>query len=196
MNTTTGALTEVGSGLNTGNPLALVSSGTELYGIDAYTAIGVVTNPAIYTIDTTTGVATTIGTVSGLDYGYTLDTMAPHAPAITPTSGTFVQNNAMVNFDATLTSLGGELYITGGTANLGSNSVNLARLNLDQRDLDRHGYADGDRRHDLGRRYDGRHGPDHRRGRRQHPQWHTRHTLVHKRRHGRPGRHAHLRQQR
>ena len=51
-------------------------------------------------------------------------------PLITPTSGTFVQNNATVNFDAPLTSLAGDLYITGGTTNLGTNNVNLAKVNL------------------------------------------------------------------
>ncbi len=131
VNTTTGALTEVGSGLNTANPLTLVSSGTALYGIDTYTAIEPGQNTVIYTIDTTTGVATAIGTVSGLDYGFTLDTMAPHAPIITPSSSTIVQDNAVVNFDATLTSLGGELdVIDGGTANLGSNSVSLENMKL------------------------------------------------------------------
>ena len=72
MNTTTGAATAVGSGLGTTDPLALVSVGSTLYGIDTFMP----SNPSIYTIDTTTGVATEIGTVSGLPTGYTLDTMA------------------------------------------------------------------------------------------------------------------------
>jgi hypothetical protein len=130
VNPTTGALTAVGSGLNTSNPLTLATNGTVLYGIDTYAQVGVGVFPAIYTIDTTTGAATQIGMVSGLDVGYYLDTIAPHAPAITPTSTTIVQNNAVVNFDGTLTSLGGKLNISSGTANLGSNSVNLESLNL------------------------------------------------------------------
>jgi hypothetical protein len=72
VNTTTGAATAVGSGLGTTDPLALVSVGSTLYGIDTF----VPSTPSIFTIRTTTGVATAIGTVSGLPTGYTLDTMA------------------------------------------------------------------------------------------------------------------------
>jgi hypothetical protein len=72
VNTSTGVATAVGSGLGSTDPLALVSVGTTLYGIDTFAP----TDPAIYTIDTTTGVATQTGTVSGLSTGYTLDTMA------------------------------------------------------------------------------------------------------------------------
>jgi hypothetical protein len=72
VDTSTGAATAVGSGLGSTDPLALVSVGTMLYGIDTFAP----TDPAIYTINTTTGVATEIGTVSGLPTGYTLDTMA------------------------------------------------------------------------------------------------------------------------
>jgi fibronectin-binding autotransporter adhesin len=130
VNTKTGALTAVGQGLNTPNPLTLAANGTVLYGIDTYTQVGVNQLPAIYTIDTTTGVATQIGAVSGPDYGYFFDTMAPHPPAITPTCTTIVQNNAVVNFDGALSSSIGKMNITSGTANLGSNSVNLASLSL------------------------------------------------------------------
>jgi PEP-CTERM motif len=76
VNTTTGFATAIGSGLGSADPLALISNGTTLYGIDTFAP----TNPAIYTIDTTTGVATAIGTVSGLPTGYTLDTMAGTVP--------------------------------------------------------------------------------------------------------------------
>ena len=72
VNTTTGVATAIGSGLGSPDPLALVSSGTTLYGIDTFET----TNRGIYTIDTTTGAATQIGTVSGLADGYTLDTLA------------------------------------------------------------------------------------------------------------------------
>lgn len=41
-----------------------------------------------------------------------------------------VQSGAVVNLDGTVTSLGNGLNVTGGTANLGSNSLNLASLNL------------------------------------------------------------------
>ena len=126
VNTATGALTEVGSGLKVANPLTLASCGPALYGIDTYAS----TDPAIYTIDKTTGVATAIGTVSGLGVGYTLDTIGPQAAAIAPTAATLVQSNAVVNFDGTLTSLGKELNIADGTANLGSDSVNLVSLKL------------------------------------------------------------------
>ena len=126
VNTTTGVATGIGSGLNTSNPLTLVSNGTTLFGIDTYTS----TNPAIYTIDTTTGVATTIGTVSGLGYGYTLDTMAPGPAAFTPAGTTSVESDAVVNFDGTFTSLGSKLTISAGTANLGGNNVTLESLDL------------------------------------------------------------------
>ena len=81
VDTNTGAATPVGSGLGSMNPLALVSVGATLYGIDTFTP----TNPEIYTINTATGVATGIGTVSGLPTGYTLDTMAsvPEPSAVT-----------------------------------------------------------------------------------------------------------------
>ena len=72
VNTTTGAATAVGSGLGSTDPLALVSVGSTLYGIDTF----VPSDPSIFTINTTTGVATDIGTVSGLPTGYTLDTLA------------------------------------------------------------------------------------------------------------------------
>jgi hypothetical protein len=76
VNTTTGAATAIGSGLGSADPLALVTVGTTLYGIDTF----VPTSPTIYTINTTTGAATEIGTVSGLPSGYTLDTLAGSVP--------------------------------------------------------------------------------------------------------------------
>jgi hypothetical protein len=76
--TSTGAATRIGSGLNTAfnDTLTLVSAGGTLYGIDTIQAEGF--NPInIYTIDTTTGVATANGaTVNGLPTGWTLDTAA------------------------------------------------------------------------------------------------------------------------
>ncbi len=72
VNTTTGAATAVGSGLGSSDPLALVSVGSTLYGIDTF----IPSTPSIFTINTTTGAATEIGAVSGLPTGYTLDTMA------------------------------------------------------------------------------------------------------------------------
>jgi hypothetical protein len=90
VNTTTGLATAVGSGLGSTDPLALVTYGTTLYGIDTFAP----TSPAIYTIDTTTGVATEIGTVSGLAAGYTLDTMASAVPE--PGSRTLLGIGALV----------------------------------------------------------------------------------------------------
>ena len=72
VNTTTGLVTAIGSGLGSNDALAMTSNGTTLYGIDTFAP----TNPTIYTIDTTTGAATAIGTVSGLPAGYTIDTLA------------------------------------------------------------------------------------------------------------------------
>ncbi len=76
LNTTTGLATAVGSGVGSTDPLALVSVGTTLYGIDTFAP----TNREIYTINTTTGAATEIGTVSGLLAGYTLDTLGGSVP--------------------------------------------------------------------------------------------------------------------
>ncbi len=76
LNTSTGLATAVGSGLGSTDPLALVSVGSTLYGINTFAP----THPEIYTINTTTGVATEIGTVSGLSSGFTLDTMAGTVP--------------------------------------------------------------------------------------------------------------------
>ena len=134
VNTTTGAVTAVGSGLNEANPLTLVLSGTTLYGIDTYTQ----TNPAIYTIDTTTGVATQIATVSGanLDFDeFYLDTVAPHPAELTPESSTEVQSSAVVDFDNNVTSFGANLNVLGGTANLESNSVNVLNLEIESATL-------------------------------------------------------------
>jgi hypothetical protein len=61
VNTSTGGLTEVGSGLGT-DILALFSSGNSLYGIDADATSGI----GVYAINTTTGAATQVSTVTGL----------------------------------------------------------------------------------------------------------------------------------
>jgi len=61
VNTSTGALTAIGSGLNT-DILALFSDGTNLYGVDSF----VTSDIPVYSIDTTTGVATQVSTVTGL----------------------------------------------------------------------------------------------------------------------------------
>ena len=78
INPSTGVATEIGSGLGSlGNdPLTLVNAGGQLYGID--TAVGGGIGPInIYTINTTTGLATATGvTVTGLTAGFTLDTAA------------------------------------------------------------------------------------------------------------------------
>ncbi|MEO5720579.1 MAG: choice-of-anchor Q domain-containing protein [Chthoniobacterales bacterium] len=72
VNTSTGALSAIGSGLGiTSNiVLTLAYDGTTLYGIDAFS----VSNRGIYTINTVNGMATQIGTVTGLPSNYTVDT--------------------------------------------------------------------------------------------------------------------------
>ncbi len=83
VNTSTGALTPVGSGLGT-DILNLFSDGRTLYGIDANTTSDI----GIYTINTTTGVATQVSTVTGLPRGdYFLDTSADSAPDTGSTLG-------------------------------------------------------------------------------------------------------------
>ena len=64
VNTSTGALTAVGSGLGC-DILALFSDGNALYGIDA----NVTSDIGVFRIDTTTGVATQVSTVTGLPGG-------------------------------------------------------------------------------------------------------------------------------
>jgi hypothetical protein len=61
VNTSTGVLTTIGSGLGT-DILALFSDGTNLYGVDSF----VTSDIPVYTINTTTGVATQVSTVTGL----------------------------------------------------------------------------------------------------------------------------------
>ena len=80
VNTSTGALTAVGSGL--GSPfLTLFSVGSTLYGIDTIAT----SNIGIYTINTTTGIATPTGViVIGLPSGYTLDTATSISPCPQP----------------------------------------------------------------------------------------------------------------
>ena len=78
INTTTGAATAIGTGLGTlfNDFLTMTTVGNTLYGIDTYAPEGPSGGPSIYTINTTTGAATAIGSVSGLPVGYTLDTLA------------------------------------------------------------------------------------------------------------------------
>jgi hypothetical protein len=61
VNTSTGALTALGSGLGSGI-FALFSDGTALYGIDA----NLTSDIGVFRIDTTTGIATQVSTVTGL----------------------------------------------------------------------------------------------------------------------------------
>ena len=70
------------------DPLTLVTVGGTLYGIDTVTPSG---SGAIniYTINTTTGVATATGvTVTGLNPGFTIDTAA--YPAVVPEPSSIV----------------------------------------------------------------------------------------------------------
>jgi hypothetical protein len=61
VNTSTGAFTAIGGGLGSGI-LALFSDGTSLFGIDA----NLTSDVGIFSIDTTTGVATRVSTLAGL----------------------------------------------------------------------------------------------------------------------------------
>ncbi len=80
INPTTGMGTVVGtSGLGTaGNDnLALVNAGGTIYGVDTLSQAGSSDGIHIYTVDTTSGTATDTGvTVTGLQNGYTIDTVA------------------------------------------------------------------------------------------------------------------------
>ena len=102
INTTTGAATQIGSGLGTFNNdgLTLVNAGGQLYGIDTDETFG--SGPInIYTINTTTGAATATGaTVSGLPTGYTLDTAAPFIAAPEPSTLTLAGITAAVGLAA------------------------------------------------------------------------------------------------
>ena len=87
VNTSTGALTPVGSGLGT-DILNLFSDGKNLYGIDT----DFTPNDAplgIYTIDTVTGVATQVSTVTGLPGDYYLDTSTVSTPDTASTLALF-----------------------------------------------------------------------------------------------------------
>lgn len=77
VNTSTGGLTAIGSGLGT-DILALFSDGTTLYGVDSIATSDI----GIFSINTTTGVATQLSTVTGLpsDGGYFLDTATASVP--------------------------------------------------------------------------------------------------------------------
>ncbi len=70
-------VTAIGTGENTLNndPLTLVAAGGQIYGIDTASVSGSELGIPIYTVDTTTGVATPTGvSVTGLHRGFTLDT--------------------------------------------------------------------------------------------------------------------------
>jgi hypothetical protein len=81
VNTSTGGLTQLGSGLGT-DILSLFSDGSTLYGIDANTT----SNTGIYTINTITGLATRISTVTGLPG----DNFFVDAATSTPDSGSTI----------------------------------------------------------------------------------------------------------
>jgi hypothetical protein len=84
---TTGTATAIGTKLGVGyDPLALVTAGGTLYGIDSVTASGSGTI-GIYTINTSTGKATSTGVdVTGLPDGYTLDAVAMPSAVPEPSS--------------------------------------------------------------------------------------------------------------
>jgi hypothetical protein len=76
LNTSTGALTAVGSGLGS-NLLALFSDGTSLYGVDAISTSDI----GVFRIDTTSGIATQVSTVTGLpDGNFYVDTATVSTP--------------------------------------------------------------------------------------------------------------------
>jgi hypothetical protein len=87
VNTSTGALTAVGSGLGS-DILALYSDGTALYGVDA----NVTSNIGVFRIDTTTGVATQVSTVTGLPGGdsFFVDTATLSTPDTGSTLALFI----------------------------------------------------------------------------------------------------------
>ena len=82
VNTSTGALTAVGNGLGS-DILALFSDGNTLYGIDA----NVTSDIGVFRIDTTTGVATQVSTVTGLPASdsFFVDTATVSTPDAGPT---------------------------------------------------------------------------------------------------------------
>jgi len=79
VNTSTGALTAIGSGLGSGI-LALFSDGTALYGIDA----NLTSDIGVFSIDTTTGMATRVSTLTGLPSD---NFFVDAAAALTPDTG-------------------------------------------------------------------------------------------------------------
>ncbi len=83
INTSTGALTAVGSGLGT-QILVLFYDGTTLYGIDTF----ITSDIGVYTINTTSGIATRISTVTGLpSEDYFVDTAAASVAQLLNLSG-------------------------------------------------------------------------------------------------------------
>jgi hypothetical protein len=87
VNTSTGALAAVGSGLGSGI-LALFSDGTTLYGIDA----NLTSDIGIFRIDTTTGSATQVSTVTGLpgDNSFYVDAATVSTPDTGSTLALFI----------------------------------------------------------------------------------------------------------
>lgn len=87
VNTSTGALTAVGSGLGSGI-LALFSDRTALYGIDA----NLTSDIGIFRIDTTTGIATQVSTVTGLpgDNSFFVDAATVSTPDTGSTLALFI----------------------------------------------------------------------------------------------------------
>ena len=79
VNTSTGALTAIGTGLGSGI-LALFSNGTALYGIDA----NLTSDIGVFSIDTTTGMATRVSTLTGLPSD---NFFVDAAAALTPDTG-------------------------------------------------------------------------------------------------------------
>ncbi len=87
VNTSTDALTAVGSGLGS-DILALFSDRNTLYGVDA----NVTSNIGVFRIDTTTGVATQVSTVTGLPGGdsFYVDTATVSTPDTGSTLALFI----------------------------------------------------------------------------------------------------------
>ena len=102
VNTSTGALTAIGTGLGSGI-LALFSDGTALYGIDANLTSGI----GVFSIDTTTGVATQVSTLTGLPA--TDSFFVDAATVSTPDTG-----SSLVLFTFALAALLGGLHLRRG----------------------------------------------------------------------------------
>ncbi|HEY4282580.1 MAG TPA: hypothetical protein VGM62_05900 [Chthoniobacterales bacterium] len=92
VNTSTGMLTMVGSGLGT-DTLALFSDGTNLYGVDS----SINANIPVYRINTTTGIATQVSTVTGLpgNEEFYIDAVTVSVPE-TPASGLLLLGSSVL----------------------------------------------------------------------------------------------------